>query len=559
MSASPSRSGARVIAALVVLLVAAVATALWLATREDAAPPPKSARPGDAPHVETPPAPRQPRPKAPDVGAVEPESRPPKVEVTPPEPHDAEKIELDVAVFGSGGLPAPGATVLLLNPFAQHLETGGGAELARATADGTGHAKFAATGRMVRAYATLGREAGASDKFRPSETKTKVAVRMSSAIPVKGRVVESGGRPVAGASVRFMASPWFDDPFGLMVEGATNKDGTFELPAVPASAFESMRDGAATIEARATGWPSSSVTVTAESLGAGDVVVTLERGAFVRGRFVQPNGAPVAFEEVRLVDGRSVVRSGLDGTFELPLPRVGGAVIARAVPAQSDVATEGGLSSRSAAPLGWGAAKLLGRFRGDRGDVDLGDVRLSAGQPVKGVVVDLDEKPVAAGDVRLFLAGLPIASVQTDDAGKFEIEGVGEDDHLLTATEPPGPNAWSGQRHASVDGVRGGATDLRVRITGARSVLVKFLALADNSPVVVPEARIRADAVGATPKSYGWSWAGAGISTVRFEVEHAGTYTATVELPEYEPATTEPFEVSADREVRINVFFRKKP
>ena len=60
-------------------------------------------------------------------------------------------------------------------------------------------------------------------------------------------------------------------------------------------------------------------------------------------------------------------------------------------------------------------------------------------------------------------------------------------------------------------------------------------------------------------KGYGWSWAGAHIDSVRFEVEHAGTYDVTVELPGYEPATATGVEVNADREMRIDVLFRKRP
>jgi hypothetical protein len=550
------RSGARVIAALVVLLLGAIALVAWFALRPDA-PPPKKPAPVEKPRVEKPrvdaPTPRPVRERPIDTTATEAPAPRPQVDVPRPEAGDVETVKLDVEVFGENGAAAPGATVLLLNPFAQHVHGGGGALMARAKTDETGHAKFDATGRTVRVYAWLGAEAGASDKFRPSATKAHVDVRMTSAVAVKGRVVESGGAPVAGAAVRFVATPWFDDTFGFMTEDQSDNLGEFELPPVPASAFDSMQRGAATIEARAKGWPASSVSVTADALRAGEVVVTLERGAFLRGRLVRPTGEPVQTETVGLADGRSTTRSDKDGRFELPLPPAGGTVIATNEPVHLIAHGTGGDYH------GWGAAKFLGRFRGDRGDIDLGDVALVPGQPVKGVVVDLDDKPVAAGDVTISLAGVPIGAAQTDDAGKFEIDDVGDDDHVVTATEAPGPNAWSGRRHASVDGVRGGASDLRIRITGALSVFVSFVALADNSPVVVPEARIRADAVGDTPRAYGWSWAGAGISSVRFEVENAGRYTATVEIPGYEPATTDAFDVSADREVPIRVQFRKKP
>ena len=83
------------------------------------------------------------------------------------------------------------------------------------------------------------------------------------------------------------------------------------------------------------------------------------------------------------------------------------------------------------------AAKYLGRFRGDGGDIDLGDVSVPVGRPVKGVVVDLEEKPVRAGDVGLWLAGVQVGATQTDDAGKFEFDAVGDDPHVVQAYEPP--------------------------------------------------------------------------------------------------------------------------
>jgi len=559
MADPPARSGARVLAVIGALLLVALAIVVALVLRAPAPTKQKKAPVAAAPPRVEPAAPRHERPKEIETTPI-PTTRTPPVEVPPIGGRDIETTALDVAVFGADGLAAPGATVLLLDPFAQHSGTPRRVEIARKKSDETGHAKFDAASRMTRVYAWRDAEAGATDKFVPSDTRDHVAVRMSAAIQVKGRVVESGGAAVAGAAVRFVARAWFDDSFGVALQTTSDANGQFELPPIPAAAFDSMPVGAAAIDASAKGWPTTTVPVTAEALRAGEIVVRLERGAFVRGRFLRPNGDPVGLEEVRLADGRSVARSGSDGTFELPLPRSGGLVVARAVPMQFDVSDSAGRpAGKTAVTFGFGAAKLLGRFRGDAGDVDLGDVRLAAGQAIKGRVVDLDEKPVKAADVALSLAGVSVAATQTDDDGKFEIDGVGDDPHDLVATEAPGENAWSGRRHASISDVRGGATDLRIVITGALSVVVKFLAMADNSPVVVPEAKIRADAVGATPRAYGWTWAGGGISTVRFEVENAGSYTATVELPGYEPATTEAFDVSAEREIQINVLFRKKP
>src|SRR6185295_8748309 len=136
---------------------------------------------------------------------------------------DIETTKLDVEVLGADGLAAPGATVLLLDPFAQHVAESRRVEIARAKADETGHAKFDVGPHTLRVYAWRDAAAGASEKFRPSETLNHVVVRMSAAVPVKGRVVETGGSPVPAATVRFVAQPWFDDPFGVMVETTSDK------------------------------------------------------------------------------------------------------------------------------------------------------------------------------------------------------------------------------------------------------------------------------------------------------------------------------------------------
>jgi hypothetical protein len=75
---------------------------------------------------------------------------------------------------------------------------------------------------------------------------------------------------------------------------------------------------------------------------------------------------------------------------------------------------------------------------------------------------------------------------------------------------------------------------------------------------VVPDVRLTAVATGDTPREYGWAWAGGRIDAVRFEVEHAGVFAVSVEIPGYERATAEGVEVLWDRETRIEVLFRKQ-
>lgn len=556
MAETPPRSATRVIALLGLLLIVALALVVWLAMRPGAEEP---AAPKPQPSLPVEPA----QPKAPKTRSIETIPLVPKVDENEryrdkPRPDAVPKptLKFDVEVQDGGGRPAPGAFVALLDPFA--LRTGGAAkpvELTRRRADDKGHAVFEAVARTVRVLAWLGYESGTSEKVRISDVNGHLTVRMSAGIAVRGHVVDGDGSPVAGAAVRFVAVPWDGDPFGFAIGGDTVEDGTFELPLVPAASLDAVPPGGAAVEARAKGYPMTRVPVSSAVLRNGDLEVRLERGGFLRGRLVASSGEALPGRVVRTVDERSSARSGGDGRFELPMPRDGGRVLVMPpgaggqVPQIPDAPVVGYLFR--------GAAKSLGFIAG--GDVDLGDIVMPDGHPVKGAVVDLEEKPMKAADVALYLEGQPIASTQTDDLGKFVFEDVGDDLHVLQAVEAPGDNSWAGRRHTSVDGVKGGAADLHVVLTGALSVVVKFQSAADRSAVVVPEVTLRAAASGATPKEYGWTWAGTRIDSVRFEVEHAGSYDVTVELPGYLPATAEDVLVSPDREVSISVLFEKKP
>ena len=552
---SASSSGHRVIVVLGVVLVAAIALVAWLALRGDDAPPPP--RPKEQPRekpVEE--AVNRPRPRAAEPVLVTPKVAP---EPGPEAPGADERslVRLDVTVLGVSGAPAPDVNVVLLDPFAQHAGPLRRAELARTRTNENGHTFFDVPERMVRVYAWAGQDAGATMRFRVSEETSKQTIDLRPAIAVHGRVVDPAQAPVADADVRLIARPWYDDEFGLLLEAKSAADGTFELPSISGTAFDVAPRGIG-IEARAKGWPATTVPVTADTLRAGEVVVQLERAAMVRGRIVWQTGDPLPGRIVRLTDSRSSVVTDAEGKFELPLPPGGGHVLVMPGNASGAANARVGGDTATLGRLFRGPAKDLGWRVGDR-DVDLGDVMISEGRELHGTVVDLAERPLKAADVVLSLAGVTVAATQTGDDGKFRFDEVGDDPHRLDAIEAPGGGAWAGRRHASVDGVRGDAGEVRVVITGALSVHVSFLAEADRSPVKVPQVTLRAKPQGDTPQDYGWTWAGSAIGEVRFEVRDPGTYDVTVELPGYLPATAYGVVVSSERELPIEVLFTKKP
>lgn len=544
---TPTHAGSRFLTGLVVLLAAAIALVVWLALRgDDASPPPDPAPPAERPSPAPPPkAPRhavEPVPGlAPPTGA-----RP----ADEPEEEEPRQIVVEVEVRGTDMLPARGAEVVLLDALAHHAGVARPSELARATTDDAGLATFSVSGGLLRAYAWLGSAAGATERFRASRASGRAVIALSDAIAVRGRVADPAEAGVAGAHVRLVAAPWFDDAFGLVLETRSAADGRFTLPSIPGTAFDVAPLGVS-IEARAAGYPRARVPVRADDLRAGEVLVRVERGGVLRGRVLGANGLPLAGSVVRLLDGSGTEHAGADGRFELPLPPSGGKVLVTGPPALPR-------APDPAAPPRRAAPRSLGFIAGDRGDVDAGDVTLSEGQPLQGQVVDLEERAVREADVELFLDGVPVASTRTDENGRFRFEGVAEEPHLLRATEPAGDGAWTGRRHADVREVRGGSPDVRVVLTGALTVFVRFVAEADRSPVVVPQVTLRAVATDAGSREQGWSWAGSGIDSVRFEVAHAGNYEVTVELPGYERASVT-VGVLPDREAKIDVLFRRLP
>jgi hypothetical protein len=205
MSPAP-RSGRRVIAVLGVFLLAAVALVAWLALRGGAeAPPPRKPAPAQTPRT-APPEQRPAKPREVETVPYDPSAPTPPPVAVEEEPTPA-PLTLDVDVLGTTGRPAPGATVVLVDALIQTFAREDASEFARGTTDAAGRVQFVVSRRTVRAFAWLGADAGASDKIRPSPKRTSVAVKLSSAIPVRGHVVEATGeRPVAGASVRVRGS-----------------------------------------------------------------------------------------------------------------------------------------------------------------------------------------------------------------------------------------------------------------------------------------------------------------------------------------------------------------
>ena len=94
-------------------------------------------------------------------------------------------------------------------------------------------------------------------------------------------------------------------------------------------------------------------------------------------------------------------------------------------------------------------------------------------------------------------------------------------------------------------------------LDGAASVFIRFLNDTDRTPVAVTSVKLTAKATGETPDEAAWAWSGGGIDSVRFKPDHTGTFDVTVEIPGFDVGVARGVEVSPDRELRIDVLFRK--
>jgi hypothetical protein len=76
--------------------------------------------------------------------------------------------------------------------------------------------------------------------------------------------------------------------------------------------------------------------------------------------------------------------------------------------------------------------------------------------------------------------------------------------------------------------------------------------------LVVESADVQATPLREGGADASWGWSGGTIDSVRFELGEAGWYRVEIEVPGYEKAVVERIEALPDREVRIDVLFRKR-
>ncbi|MGD0387403.1 MAG: carboxypeptidase-like regulatory domain-containing protein [Tepidisphaeraceae bacterium] len=228
--------------------------------------------------------------------------------------------------------------------------------------------------------------------------------------PVKGKVVDPDGNPVAGAMVMIFGSP-NDAPMLQHMATTTGGDGTFQTVPMP-------RTGQFQLRARFQDLATSKALLVNRA-SPGDVVIQLEKNALatVSGRVLDPQGQPIKGAQIELV-----IRTGRFASGE-----------------NSGSTDEQGNYTIGA--LWADAVYSVNTTRDGYGQADTSDLRLQPGQTtrahdltlykrdssVAGVLLDADSKPVAGTQINLNGPRTGYSGVTTDSNGQFSCAVVSGD------------------------------------------------------------------------------------------------------------------------------------
>lgn len=305
--------------------------------------------------------------------------------------------------------------------------------------------RFRILGLLSQRYAVEARRDGflpasISGVVPSAQGRSAVALALTPAASVSGRVTTGDGQPVAGARVRLLDR----GPLAMLSgrrpasglfggEGArTRQDGTYKLrqlaPARSVS-LEAAREGFASAKRHGV------------SLKAGeasrDVNLVLEKGLQARGRVVNAQGEPVAGAEIRISPAET--RGMMGVRFVTRMMR---ADRPAAVAGRDGGFTVAGLEEGdvSATVSGEGyAEKSFAGLSVQAGEpTEWPPFVLAAGAGISGLVRDTQGAPVVGADVGVFgeSGGLRQATSELD--GSFRLDGLPADKPVMLTAMAPG-------------------------------------------------------------------------------------------------------------------------
>lgn len=404
--------------------------------------------------------------------------------------------------------------------------------------------------------AAAGHTRGTESLGRENRSSTLLLAPASS---IAGRVVDTEGRPVAGAELRAKpAQPSSPEEMMMLLTGvdaSTRSDGSFRIGGLlPGQTYK--------VTASHEDFASAEVPADSSTPGrsAREIRIVLSRGVAASGRVVDAEGAPVAGAELTLLpawEGGSITEhpsllfdsakietaSGPTGAFRFPHLSPGRVHLR--------VRREG-----------FSTASVRGIEIPDRpGEVDLGEVRLEPGAVIEGVVTDERGAPVEGAMVMSFQIGLGMnmdeqhatmtelleAPIQTGPDGRFRIEDQVRGRRFdLTVIHPSYPKA-------EVAGVEAPTPEpLRIRLRAPRSLAGRVV---DPEGRPVPHAEISKVELAASSLGVevGWNADDANAETDeggRFRLTglSPGDLSLTVQAPGYRIKKVDRVRIPEDRD-----------
>ncbi|GMU01038.1 hypothetical protein KH5H1_51580 [Corallococcus caeni] len=252
-------------------------------------------------------------------------------------------------------------------------------------------------------------------------TQARVSLRFEEGRTIQGRTVDTEGQPMPGARVHACLTledipPWRTGGPDCRSHGergvVSGADGRFVLKHLTAPSHQliAWKEGHDFAPARSRGGTPDPATLIVAT-GEEDIQLVLERRPHLRGQVVNEDGAPLPYT-VRV--GSSTVH-GPDGTFDLPLPADGRALLI--------VSSKGFLDSMRELVVSPGQ------------DIDLGMLRMTRGREVRFLILDEATRAPLAGvgvtieatDERPFSARtylLPIFMGSLDAEGGADLDGL---------------------------------------------------------------------------------------------------------------------------------------
>lgn len=316
-------------------------------------------------------------------------------------------LRLEGQVVDDAGEPVAGArvTVSAVPPRSAISE-----------ADGSFHLD-ALVGRHYQVWARAGEQIGGPVSYQLTADSDPVVVRIAAGAAVDVTVVDSAGRPIAGAAVSISG--------GLASSGTTGADGV--------AALRGVESGWLIATATAAGHARAEQLVQVPAATSAPIAIrlVLGPGVSVSGTVVDERGAPVHGATVRATRVAELIPIGASGATATSAADGRFTIEALAPGTYRLVATHADMEPVGTEPIAVDA----------RGAARAIVIAMRAGAVLAGVVADGDGAPVSWATVRVGPAQPDVTSagsltrqVVADEAGRFRMSGLARQPTLAVAS-----------------------------------------------------------------------------------------------------------------------------